>query len=478
MTELSQARKNKITLSDYNYRSDLENRLLMAQFSTLDLEVLEEILYSPLTIPLQKLVKNIGAEEEEILPTLERFSKNGLLTIENETILVDKEMRKYYESQIQRFDDAFTPGMEFLQGLLRKVPIHVLPTWYSIPRTSNNIIESLIEKYLLTPQTFQRYLSELHFSDPVLTAIIHDLFHSPDFKISSQDLIEKFGLTREQFEEHMLLLEFSFVCCLGYNKEGDLWKEVVTPYEEWRDYLRFVRDTETKPIADISKIIPTRSHDFAFVEDMSAILRLAKKQPIPLADAPEGQCIPEQKAYAAILAKCEGLKANDPFAQKYVQQLLSKLRLIKLADSVDQRLYALESANDWLDRSLENRALSLYRHSLNVLLSETLAPHLCTERNIRECERSIIRVLHKGWVYFDDFLQGVLVTLSENSIIMLKKTGKSWKYTLPQYTDEEKALIKATLFDWLFEMGIVATGTLEGRECFRVTAFGQSFFEV
>jgi hypothetical protein len=60
---------------------------------------------------------------------------------------------------------------------------------------------------------------------------------------------------------------------------------------------------------------------------------------------------------------------------------------------------------------------------------------------------------------------------------MLKKTGKHWRYTLPVYSEDEKNLIKATIFEWLFETGVVATGTCLGRDCFCVTPFGRFFFE-
>ena len=140
LMELNPVRKNKISLTDYEYQKDIENRLLMSQFTSLDLEVLEEILYSSLTVPIKKLAKNLEIEEAKVLPALEKLSKTGLLLIDKDSVVVDKEMRKYFEVQIQKFDEDFVPGMDFLQSLLRKVPIHILPTWYSIPRTSNNIL--------------------------------------------------------------------------------------------------------------------------------------------------------------------------------------------------------------------------------------------------------------------------------------------------------------------------------------------------
>ena len=160
----------------------------------------------------------------------------------------------------------------------------------------------------------------------------------------------------------------------------------------------------------------------------------------------------------------------------YLDRLISKMRQLKLADVVDDRLYALERANDWLDMRPDNRAMFLYRHPLNRLMSHQIPSHLLTDRNLREAEKSICRVLSSGWIYFDDFIRGVIVPLGEDSIVMLKRQGKSWKYSLPTYSEEELALIKATVLDWLFEIGVTAIGTYNGKECFSVTPFGQSLF--
>ncbi len=428
----STIRKNKITLSDYDYRKDIENRLLLAQFSIIDLEVLEGIIYSSLSISVKKLAKDIDIEETELFSILEKFAKTGLLTYDEDLITVDKDRRKYYEMQILMFDEEYQNGMDFLQNLLKKVPIHILPTWYSIPRTSNNIFESLVEKYLLTPQIFQRYLMELQFPEPVMSSILKDVYNSEDLKLPSQVLIEKYQLTRERFEEYLLVLEFNFVCCLGYEKINNTWKEVVTPYHEYREYLRFLKQTEPSPFAkQIENPKP-----FAFIQEMSAVLNQVKKTPSPMTG-----------------------------------KIVDKLRLLKLADIVDGRLYALDAANDFLDMPLENRAIFVYRHPLNRFIHP-----LATEKNIREAEKSIIRILNKGWVAFDEFFKGVLAPLNETSSIMLKKLGRTWKYTIPEYTDEEQLFIKSVLFDWLYEAGITATATIDGKECFCVTPFGQTLF--
>jgi hypothetical protein len=462
MIELTAIKKNKITLSDYNYRKDIENRLLLASFTTFEIAVLEEILYSSIKAPIRKIAKNIDKTEEELLPILEKLSKTGLLVIEGDSIVVDKETRKYFETEIEKFEPDFCPGMEFLQDLLKKVPIHVLPIWYSIPRTSNNIFESLVEKYLLTPQIFQRYLIELNFGDPALSAIAQDVLRSPDLTLSAKEVMKKYELSREKFEENMLILELHFVCCLRFSRVDDSWEEEVTPFHEWREYLTFLKTTTSTAIADTSKIERYRPHDFSFIEDMTAVLQLIKKQPTPL----------NPKGYATIAARLQ----EAPPSPQYIDQIISKLQLIKLAEVESGKLQAAEPAAEWLEMRVENRALYLYRHSLNKIQSIELPSHLITEKVIREAEKSIMRVLHTGWVIFEDFNKGVIVPFAEHTSAMLKKCGKGWKYALPDYSSEERALIRAIIFEWLFETGIIAVGTYEGKECFTVTAFGQSLF--
>jgi hypothetical protein len=477
MIDNTALRKNKISLTDYDYKRDIENRLLLARFTSFDLSVLEEILYSSLNISLKKLAKDLSVKEEKLLPTLEKFQKMKLLSFKGDSITVDKEKRKYYEFQILNFDEDFCPGMEYLQGLLRKVPMHCLPVWYSIPRTSNNIFDSLIEKYLLTPQIFSRYLSELNFPDSTLSSIIDEVFSSPDLKVRVQDLMDKYRFSHEEVEEYILTLEFNFICCLGYQKNGDKWEEIVTPFHEWREYLSFISSTEAKPLADSAKIVKKRPEDFSFVQDMGHLLFLTKKSPLKMSTKNAiGVSLPEASSFSTLAAKFKGLKEDHPSFLPYLHEIVSKLCLLKLARIEDGHLHALESAQEWLLMSLENRALHLYRSPLNQILSVKLPAEIATDRHIREAEKSISRVLDSGWVYFEDFIQGVHVSFSPAFNITLKKTGKNWKYHLPCYSTDERALIKATIFELLFQSGMVLVGTHAEKECFCVTDLGRSLF--
>jgi hypothetical protein len=476
LMELNPVRKNKISLTDYEYQKDIENRLLMSQFSSLDLEVLEEILYSSLTVSIKKLAKNLEIEEARVLPALEKLSKTGLLTFDKDTVIVDKEMRKYFEVQIQKFDEDFVPGMDFLQSLLRKVPIHILPTWYSIPRTSNNIFESLIEKYLLTPQIFQRYLMELNFTDPVMKGIIDDVYQSENLEISAEHLIQKYELSKEQFEEVMLHLEFNFVCCLGYTKIDDQWHEKVTPFHEWREYVMFLKNSEVSSVAAPNQIIKKRPHEYSFVQDMAVILEKAKKQPIALERTEDGFLIPQRKILSSMLSAFSDIHFEASEIEKYVDSLIAKMKLIKLADVSEKTLSITDRGLEWLEMRLESRAMFLYRHPLNQPSDLGDAKSVLTEKSLREAEKSIVRALGKDWVFFDDFFSGVCVPLHEEGMISLKRVGRSWKYALPEYSPSEKFFIEKVVLQWLFEAGIVQVGTLDGRDCFKVTSIGHSLF--
>jgi len=471
MTEQTITRKNKITLKDYDYQRDIENRLLMAQLDACDILVLEEILYDSITIPIKKLLKSLSITGERLLSSLKKIEKTGLFTISAETLVVDKEMRKYYESQLVKFSDDFKPGMDYLQGLLRKVPIHVLPSWYAIPRTSNNIFDSIVEKYLYTPQIFQRYLMEINFEEPILTSMMRDVYQAKDCSMPAQELISKYRLSKELFAEYMLLLEFNFVACLGYKRSGEELIEVITPFQEWADYLHFIRNSVPESINNIAEINHFRPQPFSFVQDMATLLTAVKKSPIPVKTDSKG----EVSINAVTLQ--EMMPHQDPsLLNSYLNRLIQKLCLIRLAEIIDGKLYPLESAGSFLEMREENRALHLLRHPMNQFPARSNDSHLYTDRNLRETEKTIQRVLHSGWVLFDDFIKGLALCLSENSTVVLKKIGKTWKYALPEYTQEEYAFIKTALLEWLYEAGVVIRGTYCGKSCFCVTPFGQSLF--
>ncbi len=465
MLEIESIRRLKINLSDYDYQKDIHNRLIMSHFSTFDLEVLEEIIYNHLTIPIQKLLRRLNASEEKLLKTLLKLQEVNLLKIEIDTIVVNKEMRKYYEFQFYKFDDDFRCDMEFLQGLLKKVPIHVLPIWYSIPRSSNSIFDSILEKFLKTPQIYQRYLLEIQDNEDIFTGIISEVFNSPTYMVKAKDLCEKFSLSKEKFEEYMLLLEFSFACFLSYVKEGDEWIEVVTPLFELKEYLNRLKSTKITTIVDEDRVEILRDNDFAFIEDLTKVLEFLKNNSI------------DHETHIEKVIQILSLNDKNEKHISYAKRVFTKLSLIRFVEEKQGKWYFSENATDWLLMTIENKALHYYRHPLNQMITYKGNPELCVEKHFREAEKSIKRVLDGEWVVFDEFINGVCVSVGENSCLKLICKGKHWSYQFPEYTQDEIDLISASVLENLFEAGVVSIGWYANKPAFRVTRFGKSLFE-
>ncbi len=468
MRELNSARKIKINLSDYDFKKDIDNRLLIAEFSDFDREVLEEILYSSIHTDIEKLQKSLNASEKTLSTCLKKLSKTGLFEIKNEEIIVDKQMRKYFESEILKFNEDFKPDFEFLQGLLKKVPIQILPLWYSLSRSTSNIFDSIIEKYLITPQVFLRHIEDFQSKDPLIEEIIKEVYNPP-FKVFGEHIKKKFNLSQIDLETILLTLEFAFIACLSYDCIDGYWKEVITPFYEWKEYLEFIANTEAASIKDPSKIIRTRPEDFAFVQDAETILNLIKKAPLPLQSKESFSLFPEK-----ITELGEKLNLTNPAA--YLSTIVEKLLIVKFAEIKNGKL-VFADGDEWLSLSLENKALNLYQHPLN-RLGKQFSETTFSESNIRKAEKCLLRALDVDWIYFDEFMKGIMCPLSDEQNVSLKKIGKAYRYILPAYSDEQFLLFKTVVFKWLFECSLVATGLHDNRPCFKVTKLGKKIFEV
>lgn len=435
------SKKNKIVLTDYNYRRDIDNRLLMSTFTVFEVEVLQEILCSSLTLKTDELCDEIDSSIDEVLPVLQKLSKTGLLRINGDTITVDKEMRRYYDLQIEKFDDNFRPDLDFIQETLNKVPIQHLPAWYCLPRSTDHIFETIVERYLISPRIYWRYLAESQFEDPVVRGIIRDIQEAPDFKVRSKDLREKYQLTREIFEEYMLYLEFNFVCYLSYNQVDDHWKEVVTPYWPMWNYLRFLRDTRPISIRDSESIKRHDHEDFHFVRLMSQAL--------------------EQPGHIEELA-CSATEREE------VREKLACLRLIEHESA---ELEVRPEAQEWLSLSMIDRAIMLYRHP-DFQLHGSTHP-MGSDRNFRRIERSLRRVRDAGWITFSEFMKGCAVSLGEDEAVVLEKKGRQWVYSIPTYSEPERDFIRRVVFERFFQVGLVHIGEYQGEPCFCLTPFGR-----
>jgi hypothetical protein len=447
-------RKNKIVLADYNYKKDIQNRLLMASLSNFEVDVLKEIVNSSLKTNVHQLAEALECGETELILSLDKLGETKLFLKEGSSLFVDKELRKYFESQLAKFDENFEPGFDFFQGLLNKIPPSVLPNWYGISRTSDHIFHSIIEKYLVYPKIYERYLIELQVDYQKGNDIVKDLFKSPDLKLRASDIMLKHQLTPAQFEECVLHLEFGMICCLCYEQTEDRWEEVITPYMEWKEYLRYKQKNTPKSLENPKDVTPTRSVEFSFISDMVLIL----------------ENLSEKARSKEEILKL--LPSETP--QSYFETLVHRLLSMDLI-SQEGNLYLIkEDANEWLDQPINDQAASIYSHLMKQLSTSSKR---FDDKDFREIEKSLKKLTHAGWIHIDDFLSGFSSAIATTDPVMLKAKGKKWRYAIPEYTKEELTFIRETVLSSLYQIGITNTGTYKNEPCFCVTPFGRLFLE-
>lgn len=445
-------RKAKVNLADYPYRRDIDNRMVMAQLSVFEVHILQEIVHHSVHISIEQLAKEVHLAVDQLIPILDKLSATKLFKRQGMKLVVDKDMRKYFEFQLEKFDEDFEPNLDFLQNVLNRVPIHVLPLWYAIPRTSDNIFASIIEKYFLTPKVYRQYLSELEFDHPVFNSIIQDLYQAPDFKISATHLMTKYGLTRETFEEYLLLLEYQFVCCLSYTRVEEEWQEVVTLFSEWLEYLQF--EVQTKPLPIRDSVESTYHSKFNFVHDLITLLQACQNK----------KTTPE---------KVKNIHASTALQLHSVVNKLIQVEFVKQA--ANGQLMATEKGKEWLTKPFPEQIAHLASDPLNLLSNAADFSTLIHVRNLHLIEKSLRRLLPNEWVDLNQFLEGFSAPIGDRGPIILKNKGKKWRYELPTYTTHEKQFIQTVILERFAELGLVETGFYQDKPCFCLTSFGNHF---
>lgn len=472
MSELLQTKKKNLFLQDHDYQKDLYLRKELAQYSSTDLLVLEEILYSPLKISVKKLAKNVDLSLEEIESSLEKIATTSLFTESEQMLFVDKKVRKYLDIHILPYTEDFRPSIDYVISLLQLCPIEILPQWYSIPRSSNDIMQSIIEKYLLTPVFYERHLENIGSQHPLCKQILDFVFSSPTRSILKDDLFDYLGISEEKFEECLFYLELQFVLFSHY-QHGKIF---LKPLQEWEDYLQF-----HIPLSAIEKdddnLEVFRKNPFAAVEDMRALLLLFQKEPLAV-HRDTKEIDQNTLMYAARYLEfspddlCEKEKITE-----YLSNLIDLLLSLRLADIVDDKLYACAFANEFIDKTPKERAFFIYKHPLLDAQFFQKQGAKFTEKELREAERAILPAKDGGWFLLNGLLEKMRVHLRDEHMIYLKKEGRRYFYALPSYSDVEKSFVHTTLYHWLFFCGIVEKAGKNGSAYLRLTSFGHEIFE-
>ena len=69
-----------------------------------------------------------------------------------------------------------------------------------------------------------------------------------------------------------------------------------------------------------------------------------------------------------------------------------------------------------------------------------------------------------------------LLSLTLFLLISLVFNAQKADYLLNSYSNEELSLIEKIVYDWLFQVGAIQRGLLEGKPCIKLTPFGKKVF--
>lgn len=466
-------RKLKVSLEDYDYGRDISGREFLAQISPSDLVIFEEILLGSIKRPIHALSADLGVSLPELHEALERLTPSKLFKLQDDTLTLDKERRKYYELNIERLGENFRPDLEFVRGLLKQVPIHSLPIWYLLPRNVSDIFESLTEKYFLTPAVYERHLAAAPLENPLLSEVAKRLLKSPNSKLEASALCKDFGLSSEAFHKLCLELELNFIGFLIFEEEDGHFIPKLTLLKEYTDYVQkkqklLPKSSEPLPIDELRPI------EFAFVKDMSKVAELSKTHGLEL--NVDGNLTKESiQIISRSLEKMPELSPTTLDTQAaYFNRLVSRLTTLDILAIKDGELVSGASEARWNELSLDDQGFCL----LSRLREARATACGFQEKSAREAEKATAQAIGHSWISFEAFMEGAIIPLRPEIDVRITRQGRRWHYALPSYTEAEIALMKKTLFEGLFEAGIVALGTHQEtkKTYFKVTPFGEAMF--
>ena len=263
------------------------------------------------------------------------------------------------------FDADFKPTIDFIQSILCRIAPQTLPNWYQISRTSDSIFSSIIEKYLVNPRVFEKYIADIQFENPVLDSMIKDIYNAPDCRVESSVLQKKYKLSRAQFVESMIHMEFNFIAFISYEETDDQWLEVVTPFYEWREYLRHHKETQPKGISNPEEIQVLGYKDFQFLSDLRDLLKATLSGETFAVVTKGGMQTMETKIVLHLLPHLAICEAKNCDVVGYLSRILTKVQLLEIGDITNKKLISNKNTAGWVEKTLPEMAMILYRNQLN-----------------------------------------------------------------------------------------------------------------
>ena len=430
--------KNKIDLSDYPYKLDIHRRRCVSRFSPFERDLFYEMCLGSLETTVESLAEDMDIDPAIILAVLKKNSTIGLYNLHGMDVCINKEERKLYEVELEKFNEAFFPDLNHIRLLFQKAPIDVLPEWFSLPKTCTAIFPTLIDKHFATPKLFERYLQELEFDDPLLNKIVKDLYSSPQYSLNLQAMKDTYFLSDELLYQIVAILEFNLVAVHSYQKIGDGYHEVITPPHEYRSLLLDKLERRPKLINATERELATYTVHFDYVPRVTKTLKTIEQL---MAGKKETSVEPSDL------------------------ELIKKLLDIDLLNTIDEEIVLSPEGNLFLTLDEEEKT----KHFINPRRGKK---RLFSEWVQRQIEKEMLS--YSDWILVDAFVDSLQIPLDVHAPLELVRKGRASYYILPTYSAEDKQVIHTYVTDHLAIGGIVELAHVEGQLAFRLTQFGRS----
>ena len=449
-----------INLSEYQHELEIEARILIEQLSSFEIQLINTLFYSSLKTSVKELQNELNADIAQVEAALDALSPLRLFHLSNGDISINKETRKQLEPLIERLESDFSPTIQYLVDKLSCVPINLLPKWYALPHTSDQITQSIIDKYLSTPSKYTQQLSQLKNNNSQAQQVYDILYSSPQLRVSLRDVAQALSLSIRECHALILELEFHFACCLTYEVVSERLEPIVVPPTEWSCYLATQGETTSSSIQE-DHVERIHRHDFGFINDMGKMLRTLLVEAITLDEEP---FLPHNRTILDAIA------TSNEVATTYFQQLVAALEALNLASVKKGALTLTPEGKSWLSLTQEEQAMLLYFHHLKCYHHNS---GIFSDRDVRKVEKALSTLPPNSWIPFETFCNSTIGAIGTTTPVTLRCIGRRWHYELPTYSDQERTFIQEVLTSHLYQCGMVATGWYNGKLHFKVTPFGQ-----
>lgn len=446
-------KKHQVNIMDYDYLRDVNNRIFLSSLSTFDVFVLDAILYSPLHTSLEALKEYLlnqdkSVNEKQLQATLAKLQKIHLLTITSDNMIqVNKELRKYFEINIQRFEQKDVPGISLVKELFRLLPTHLLMQWYDVSNFSNNIFSSIIERYLSQAHFYMTHLTNVQGDNFLYKKILDIVFSAPDFCVNLSFLQEELGLSEQDLQASLLHLEYNLACVLSYRQSSqNSYIAIVTPFAEWRKYL-FA--TSCQPMKELQE--PPQENSSTYLKDFSDFV----------SEASRGQCLDkvQQLSHSGDLAL---LPSHVKVAQR--------LGLIKIEENTIQ---LTRSGALWSEKELAEKQTLLFQHMHFCCLNNSEWHSIYINSTFEITKKVLLTLPASIWFSLSELINSIVPLCKRGSSATLVREHQQWQYTLPNYPESFYKFLTLMIKLHFFHSGMIKTAVMNHQEIFCVTPLGK-----